>query len=57
MLTIAEKTQRRRRPQIFNDHSHAAADAALAKENWLAHWVKYLASAIRKVGGRNRHNG
>lgn len=62
MVTITQKLQPRRWPQIFRDHGYAAIEAALARQEdklalWLKHIMRDLARAIRKTGGRKRYVG
>jgi hypothetical protein len=57
MATITQRIpHRRRRPQIFHDHSYAAIEAALAEQEdgltlWLKHMLRDLTRAIRKISG------
>jgi hypothetical protein len=59
MVTITQRIQPRRRPQIFNDY--ADIDAMLADEqDDLDRWLKYiaddLAGAVRKIARITRRN-
>jgi hypothetical protein len=53
--------QPRRRPQIFNDYDPAAIEAALAKQDWLAHRSRQLmydlTDAARQMRQRVRYSG